>query len=247
MGTPKKTLRFGRIVGIASNVLRKEPEYRVVFEDGDEACVPESELRLWSADCPQSTGMLNSTSFAAKQGNHLSDMATSTGTEFSRTSTTTSMSPAVNTLPTNLSTTTSAASRSCHDSWYHNGRPRVARNIATVRFDSSCGRRVSQGPMPLRQWQQHSCSGWCSDSTEPSSFAEYLITGMFVLVLSFLAAIGINRLAEFLFRALGLDALLRWVGFASVEAFDLLGVESAWPSVHVDGTSLTSNLPRATL
>jgi len=255
----KSTSCFGRVTGLAPHVPGKELEYRVVFEDGDEACVLESELRLWLARCSKHSNILSAASLGTKQDYSRTEIGTSIEREVSSTTTTAGMRPGVSTQPSSTSTTTPLSSGSFgYDSWLHslpsrvavNRCTRVARNTSTIRFDSSCGRRrFSQGPMPTSQWQYHSCSGWYDgeDSAETSSFGGWLVNGLCVLVLAFLVAMGINRLAEWLIHAFGLDVVFRWIGLTSVDALDVLGFESAWPAAHVEAASFIHGLPKATL
>lgn len=176
---------FGRVIGPACALSSGESAYHVVYEDGDEACLTEAEVRLWLAPCHHSP-------ILARTSTSTSPPPISTATRGS--------SPHLVSTATRRSVT-------------YNTTTSVNRQsealVGTMPLPCRWGSRPSpsHGPMPHRQWPAQRFCGWRTQHllheaqnlqytmgpTQSCSFGWRFAKGLFAVLLALFVAFSINN------------------------------------------------------
>lgn len=179
--TPSSMTVCGRVLCRAPRLICGEPAYYVVYEDGEEECMPESEVHLWAATCGYESPIFQ---------------IGSTTTDAPPMSTATHRSFACNTAPP--TTTTTYLRRNCEPSVLY--KSQVAQPL--WQWGRRTSASLSQGPLPPRQWPNYSYS-WSPcpviENSADWTFVQWLLVLIFAFLLAFFFNTAVDHMGRFTF------------------------------------------------
>jgi len=230
--TSRLEQRLGRVVGPAPALPSGELAYHVVYEDGNEAVLPKSEVKLWQA---AGRGITGPPPLMSAPAPHPPLLASEGRMPYHTAQHVTS--------PSSIR------------------QPITSSAMAPVLRLGQWGRRsqsLSQGPMPPREWPVHYCEVWTPNGPKLVPCEEWrwsvvpvqtyplgwrLTQGLFLVLFALMVFSSMSKAADIVGGWRPLEDLCWWVGAPAVPATrldeDLLGsLGASWAAANIDRASM---------